>query len=77
MKDIVNNLDSHPFIAFILSLLGIGTGVGLHALHPLMQIQPHEYIDTIVKIFQCAAYAGGAAAGFVSFHGWLVKRKKK
>ena len=77
MKDIVNNLDAHPTIAFILSLLGIGTGVGVNAIHPLMQVNPHEYLDVAVKLFQIAAYSGGALAGFVSFHGWFSKRKNK
>lgn len=79
MKTLVNQLDSHPLLALMLSLLGISAGFGLKLANPvLMDVATSpETIDYVVKIFQIIAYAGGGLAGFVSFHGWYVKNRNK
>ena len=77
MKTIVNQLNAHPFVAFIFSLLGIGTGFGLQAVGPgAPEIHSYEVIDYIVKICQCIAFIGGGMVGFIAFHGWIVKRRE-
>jgi hypothetical protein len=78
MKTFVNNLDSHPLAAMVTAIIGIATGTALHILHPLLSAtttMSHDTVDLLVKYFQMFAYAGGGIAGFVSGHGWMVKRE--
>lgn len=80
MKTLVNSLNSNPLAALILAMIGISTGTGLHYTHVMLEAAATtspQAIDYVVKVFQCFAFAGGGLAGFVSFHGWWGKNKKK
>lgn len=75
MKTFVQNLDSHPLISLFISVaLGMAGFITGHAYHLSLQIEHTTSMDYIVKVAQILAYLGGAAAGFVSFHGWLKKQ---
>jgi hypothetical protein len=77
-RSIVHELNSHPFLGFFISIAlataGYLTG---HAYHIALQIEHTTSMDYIVKVAQILAYLGGAAAGFVSFHGWYKKNYPK
>ena len=78
MKTLVQNLDSHPLVSFFVSMsLALAGFITGHAYHLALQIEHTTSMDYIVKVAQILAYLGGAAAGFVSFHGWYRKNYPK
>ena len=76
MRTVVNNIDAHPLMNFIISVALLATGKMMHFV-PHLQIEAVHIPAFIIESFQILAYMGGGAAGFVALHGWWTKNKTK